>query len=89
MLRNRNIQDAKPMNSEQLESLLRYLSEERAHLYYGDDALEFNKYTGELQFTDEALNYIRREMEVLHLTFHNFGFRETDTIWDRIKNLFR
>lgn len=77
------------MDPDRLETLLHYLAEERAHLYFGDDALQFNRYTGELEFTDEALVYIKKEMEMLELTFFQFGIAPKESLWVRIKNLFK
>tara|TARA_R100000544_G_C2225863_1_gene60633 strand:- start:714 stop:992 length:279 start_codon:yes stop_codon:yes gene_type:complete len=88
MLRNKDIQNAKPMNREEYENLLRYLSEERAHLRFGEDAVEFNAHTGELEFTHRANKYIRSEEGVLEMTFEQFGFKPKQSLSDRFKNLF-
>lgn len=75
------------MNKEEFESLLRFLSEERAYYKYGRAAMEFNLATGEEQFTDQAERFIRREMSFLELTFHGRGFKPKLSLLERIKNL--
>tara|TARA_R100000935_G_scaffold3660_1_gene9224 strand:- start:4210 stop:4443 length:234 start_codon:yes stop_codon:yes gene_type:complete len=76
------------MNKEQYDFLLRFLSEERAHLKFGDDAVEYNSHTGNLEFTYHAQKYIRAEVGVLEMTFEQFGFKPKQSLLDRIKNLF-
>lgn len=76
------------MTQEQYETLLTFLSEERAHLRFGEDALEYNPHTGELEFTHRAIKYIRAEEGVLEMTFEQFGFKPKKTLLNRIKSLF-
>tara|TARA_R100001463_G_scaffold27618_3_gene63911 strand:- start:1797 stop:2030 length:234 start_codon:yes stop_codon:yes gene_type:complete len=76
------------MTQEQYESLLRFLSEERAHLKYKEEAVEINMHTGDIEFTDEANKYIRTEIGVLEMTFEQFGFKPKLSLLNRIKKLF-
>jgi|TARA_R110001606_G_scaffold342295_1_gene490748 hypothetical protein len=76
------------MNQQQYESLLRYLSEERAHLKFKEDAVELNTYTGDIEFTHHANKYIRAEEGVLEITFEQFGFKPKQSLLDRLKCLF-
>ena len=76
------------MNKTQYESLLTFLSEERAHLKFGDDAIELNTHTGDLEFTYHANKYIRSEISVLEMTFEQFGYKPKQSLLDRLKNLF-
>ena len=76
------------MTQEQYESLLRFLSEERAHLKYKEEAVELNTHTGDIEFTDNANKYIRTEIGVLEMTFEQFGFKPKQSLLDRLKCLF-
>jgi len=77
------------MNKEQYDSLLRFLCEERAHLKFGDDAIELNTHTGEFNFTYHADKFIRSEISVLEMTFEQFGYKHNTTLLYKIKSLLR
>ena len=76
------------MTQEQYESLLQFLSEERAHLKYKEEAVELNTHTGDIEFTHHANKYIRAEIGVLEMTFEQIGFKPKLSLLNRIKKLF-
>lgn len=77
------------MKEEDYYNLVRYIAEETAHHKFGEDAVNFNTYTGEHEFTQESERFIHSEMTVLEMTFNLYGIYPKKSWWNKLGKLLR